>query len=288
MIIKEYSKLSAQVIEEILKLESACKKQDKLTSNIFLDNSLNFNPNINSTFLLYEDTILISVLTMFVPTQNEAEISGFTLFKYRRMGFFKKLFKAACSELTKYGVHEVLFVCEKQSVQGRAVIKKLEGDYDFTEYSLKYNRAIVSNSDHELSRIKLHKPNIQEVEILVTLMQQIFNDSYKDAKCMVKNAFESKFRDQYLAVLDEEFIGVCGVSFESDGAYIFGFGIEPKYQGKGFGKDMLKLVLDDLIKKNVDVIMIDVNSTNERAYNLYKKYGFTVQTAIEYYRKEIK
>lgn len=287
MIIKEFSKLSQKVIEDIRQLESSCKKQGKLTSDIFLDNSLNFNSDIKSTFLLYQDDTLISLLTMFIPTPKEAEISGFTLPGFRRKGYFKKLLGEASCELKKYEVIDILFVCEEQSLQGKAVIKKLEGSYDFTEYSLKYNKANVITADHDLSKIRLYKPSVQESETLITVTQQIFNDSYKDTKSMVKNAFESEFRDQYLADLDGEFIGVCGVSFEKDGAYIFGFGILPKYQGKGYGKDMLKLVLDDLIKKNVDTIMIDVNSTNERAYNLYKKYGFRVQTAIEYYRKKI-
>ena len=133
----------------------------------------------------------------------------------------------------------------------------------------------------------MYKPNLQDSEILIDISQQIFNDSYENAETMVHKSFESSFRQQYLAVLDREFIGMGGVSFEQDGAYIFGFGIIPKYQGKGFGKDMLKLILQDLIKQNVEKIMIDVNSENEKAFNLYKKYGFEVQTSFEYFRKKV-
>lgn len=287
MIIKEFTKLSEQVIEEIRKLESVCKKQDKLTSDVFLDGSLNFNYDIKCSFLLYEDSILISVLIMFIPTQNEAEISGFTLPKYRRKGFFRKLLDKVIVELKIYGVPDILFVCEQQSLQGKEALKKVECNYDFTEYSLKYNRLNLLIPNCDLSKIQLYKPSVQDSQILIDLSRQIFNDSYKDAQSMVMKEFESDFRQQYLATLAGEFIGMGGISFENDGAYIFGFGITPKYQGKGFGKAMLKLMLDDLIKQNVDIIMIDVNSTNERAFNLYKKYGFKVQTAIEYYRKEI-
>ena len=287
MIIKEFTKLSEQEIQEIRKLESICKKHDKLTSDMFLDGSLNFNHDIKSSFLLYEDDILISILIMFIPTQNEAEISGFTLPNYRRKGYFRKLLDKASNELKIYGVPDILFVCEQKSLQGKEAIKKLEGNYDFTEYSLKYNKINYPVPNCDLSKIQLYKPSVQDSEILIALSRQIFNDSYKDAQSMVMKEFESEFRQQYLATLAGEFIGMGGISFEKDGAYIFGFGIAPKYQGKGFGKAMLKLMLDDLIKKNVDIIMIDVNSTNERAFNLYKKYGFRIQTAIEYFRKKI-
>lgn len=286
MIINEFSKVSEEAIKEIRQLETICKKHDKLTGDIFLDSSLNFNPNIKSLFLLYEDNKLLSLLIMFIPSQDEAEISSFTLPEYRRKGYFKELLAKASYELKKYEVSDILFVCEPQSLDGKAVIKKLEVNYDFTEYSLKYNQLNVTYPNQYLNKIELYKPNLQDSKILIDISQQIFNDSYENAETMVNKTFESSFRQQYLAILDKEFIGMGGVSFEQDGAYIFGFGIIPKYQGKGFGKDMLKLMLKDLINQNLEKIMIDVNSENEKAFNLYIKYGFEVGTAFEYFRKK--
>ena len=49
---------------------------------------------------------------------------------------------------------------------------------------------------------------------------------------------------------------------------------------------MLKLLLKDLIEQNIEKIMIEVDSENEKAFNLYKKYGFEIQTAFEYFRKK--
>ena len=287
MIIKEFRKASEGEIKEIRHIETICKKHDKLTGDIFLDSSLNFNPNIKSLFLLYEDNKLISLLIMFIPGQDEAEISGFTLPEYRLKGYFKVLLAKVSDELKKYEVPDILFVCEPQSLDGKAVIKKLKANYDFTEYSLKYNQLGASYPNYHLNKVELYKPNLQDSEILIDIRRQIFDDTYENAETMVMKTFESQFRQQYLAVLDGEFIGMGGVSFEQDGAYIFGFGIIPKYQGKGHGKAMLKLMLKDLIEKNVEKIMIDVNSENEKAYNLYKKYGFEVQTAFEYFRIKV-
>jgi len=287
MIINESSKASEGEIKEIRHIETICKKHDKLTGDIFLDSSLNFNSNIKSLFLLYEDNKLISLIIMFIPGQDKAEISGFTLPEYRQKGYFKALLAKVSDELKKYEVPDILFVCEPQSLDGKAVIKKLKANYDFTEYSLKYNQLGASYPSYYLNKVELYKPNLQDSETLIDIRGQIFDDTYENAETMVMKTFESQFRQQYLAVLDGEFIGMGGVSFEQDGAYIFGFGIIPKYQGKGYGKAMLKLMLKDLIEKNVEKIMIDVNSKNEKAYNLYKKYGFEVQTAFEYFRIKV-
>jgi len=285
MIIRDFSKASEEAIKEIRQLESICKKHDKLVGDIFWDSSLNFEPDMKSLFLLYEDNKLISLLLMFVPTQSEAEISGFTLPEYRKKGYFKALLTKASNELKKYEVQDILFVCEPQSLDGKAVIKKLEANYEFTEYSLKYNKLNIAYQNQHLNKIALYKPSLQDSKILINLRQQIFDDSYENAESRVIKSFESQCRIQHLAILDREFIGIGGISFEQDEAYIFGFGIIPKYQGKGFGKTMLKLMLKNLIEQNIEKIMIEVNSENERAFNLYKRCGFEVETAFEYFRK---
>jgi ribosomal protein S18 acetylase RimI-like enzyme len=286
VIIKEFSKASEEAIVEIRKLEAICKNHDKLMGDIYTDSYLNFNPDIKSIFLLYEDNKLIGLLLMFIPTQKEAEISCFVLPEYRRNGYFKALLAKASNELKKYEVPDILFVCEPQSLDGKAVIKKIEANYDFTEYSLVYNKLNNTYHNQYLNKIELNKANLQDSKILIDLRQQIFNYSYEDSESMIIKAFETQYRQQYLAVLDGEFIGMGGVSFEEDGGYIFGLGIIPEYQGKGFGKAMLELLLKDLIEENIEKIMIEVDSENENAFNLYKKCGFEIETAFEYFRKK--
>ena len=63
---------------------------------------------------------------------------------------------------------------------------------------------------------------------------------------------------QYSAVLDNKLIGMAAVSFESGEASIFGFGISPQYQGKGFGKELISLILEDLDKRGINDITIEV------------------------------
>jgi len=152
---------------------------------------------------------------------------------------------------------------------------------------LKYNQLNAIHPNQYSHKVELYKPDLQDSKILIDLRQQIFNDSYKDDETMVTKNFESQFRHQYLLIYDKEFVGIGGVSSEQDVAYIFGFGIMPKYQGKGFRKVMLELMLKDLIEQDIKKIMIDVNSENAKAFNLYKKYGFEVQTEFEYFRKKV-
>ncbi|MHA1211775.1 MAG: GNAT family N-acetyltransferase, partial [Candidatus Heimdallarchaeota archaeon] len=52
------------------------------------------------------------------------------------------------------------------------------------------------------------------------------------------------------------------------------FGIHPDHRGKGYAKFLLKKMLYGLAEANFETASLNVDLTNEPAYNLYKKYGF--------------
>lgn len=54
--------------------------------------------------------------------------------------------------------------------------------------------------------------------------------------------------------------------------------VNPEYQGKGYGKQILLWTLENI---NLDRIVLHVAEWNQRAINLYKKTGFEVTETIE-------
>lgn len=285
MIIKSYNKPDEKIINEIRKLEEICKKYDGIKKDIYLDYSINFNDGMKSLFLLYEHSKLISLLSMFVPTQKEAEISAYTLPEYRQKGYFKKLLSKAEGEMQKYNVSDILFVCESQSQSARKVIEKMKAKYDFTEYLLKYNNLNTQSIDSPINSVNLLKADLNDTETLINMSMEIFHDSYEDAESFVKKTFNSDVRQQFIASVNNKAVGMCAVNYEEEGTSIFGLGILPEYQGKGYGKQMLILLLENISDENEKDIFIEVESTNDRAFNLYKNSGFETEVAFQYYRK---
>lgn len=285
MIIKAYSSLSEKAIKEVLNLEKVCAEYDKLKGSVYLDTSLNFNHCINSVFLLYENRELISILSMFIPTQQEAEISAFTLPKYRRNGYFKALLSKAVEELRKFDIQDILFVCERQSISGKEVTTTLNAEYEHTEYSMRFNKA--RYLDRGAYRLLLLGPHFKDLDKIIDTSMKTFDDSYEDSKSRIENFFKSETREQYLAVLNDEIIGLGSINLERDEALIYGFGIVPEYRGKGYGKELLHLLIDRLWQTGKTEIILDVNSENVHALELYKKSGFHIEVAFEYYRKKV-
>ncbi|HZK83305.1 MAG TPA: GNAT family N-acetyltransferase [Desulfosporosinus sp.] len=284
MILKELKVYSDKIVNDVHHLEQICKAQDNLTGSIFVDTTMNFSEEMNSIFLIYEGNQLISLLTMFAPTQHEAEITALTLPSHRGKGYFMKLLSKAIKELIKYDIPEVLFVFESQSITGKHVSTHLTAQYDFTEYSMRLDDRkyvpLVSN------RLKYLKPSKEDLKRLVNTSIRIFEDSYKDTKDMFVNIFNSDTRDQYLGILNDEIIGMGSSSRDGDEVSIFGFGITPEFRSKGYGYELLHLIVEQLRQSDIREIVIEVDSNNTHAFNLYQKFGFTIETAFEYYRKK--
>ncbi|HSL43782.1 MAG TPA: GNAT family N-acetyltransferase [Anaerolineales bacterium] len=86
-------------------------------------------------------------------------------------------------------------------------------------------------------------------------------------------------KDQYLySIIDEEGnkVGVLWVQVKDRQAFIFDFVIDEEFRGKGYGKQALAAMDEQLKSMNVEVVALHVFGDNITAQELYKKMGFEV------------
>ena len=79
--------------------------------------------------------------------------------------------------------------------------------------------------------------------------------------------------------LDEDMIGftLYGIDEDDNEYWIYRLMIDQKYQGKGYGKEALKLVIEDIRNMKEDhhqTITLSYEPTNEHAKRIYDKFGF--------------
>lgn len=282
MTILAINQLSKEQTEQVSELIGVCRSYDKLKGDICLSSELNFNQQMKCFFLLYDEGKLISFLSLFAPDASEAEISAFTLPEYRQKGYFAQLLHAANEELKRFNVQEVLFVQEPCSAQAKKVLQKLGATLAHSEYLMSYTQGILKDSG---SGMKLVLAEEKHVEQIIALNFEIFDEkTMLMSESMVKKCMESPKIDYYVAIVQDEIVGIFNVNFENEEVSIFGLGIAPKHQGKGYGKDMLLLAVQELKNRGFEKISLEVNSINDKAFHLYQKYGFEVRAQFDYYR----
>jgi len=282
--IEAYRRADGAVLDRVRELEGKCRDFDKTKGSISLDSSLNVYPDMNCLFLLYEGETLLSVLTIFMPTAEFAEISACTSPEHRRRGCFGLLLKEARKELEKYGSPRLIFVVDSDSRSGAEAMDALNCKPDFTEYLMSYQESDVPLNP-DAAQIRLLRAERGDIESLARLGMKIFSESYEDAKSQISNTLASENRIQYLAVLGEKPVGLGAVSFDGLEASIYGLGISPEHRGKGYGRELLLLIISDIKRKGDYKITLEVDSRNDIAVKMYRKNGFAIERAINYYRE---
>ncbi|MEQ7052032.1 GNAT family N-acetyltransferase [Paenibacillus alvei] len=80
---------------------------------------------------------------------------------------------------------------------------------------------------------------------------------------------------------DEQMIGftMYGLDADDGNYWIYRFMIDEKHQSRGYGKQALQLLMDELRSKEdrTEVVFISYNPENERAKRLYASVGFVEQ-----------
>ena len=85
-------------------------------------------------------------------------------------------------------------------------------------------------------------------------------------------------------------IGELHAAYDSDDkraakgkrVYLFAFRIHEDYQGRGYGKQLLRSVIDTLTKQGYSEFTVGVEDDNTKAKHVYDRFGFTELIARKY------
>lgn len=282
MRIEMTNKLTENQITEILNLETVSFGEDALENHAFLSNEINFDKTVQCFYMGYENDVLVAFLTTFIPTSYEGEILAVTHPEYRGRGYFKKLFQCAKETLLLKGINKVLLVVEPKSKSGVAVLKSFKyAKLERSEYRMSYSS---SKTLIEYPNLKFFQINNENKEIFAKITREAFPD-LEDSSNFINTVIYSENRKGYIAYKEGAPVGVFDFNYEEGHAFLYGVAIATPYRGKGFGKQMVGFALNEGLKKS-DKVVLDVDSENSTAFNLYKKCGFQIDFQVDYYRYE--
>lgn len=287
MIIKRFNSLDQMVVEQIRSFEAQCASVDGAKEPLYLDDALHYNPEVKHTFIAYEKNQPVSVLHLFLPTAEEAELSAMTLPNFRGQGYFSALLICAEEELNRFQTPELLFVVDT-SVQAhyQDMLQYLGAHYDFSEYGMILEKEAWKNQTED-NGIKIVRADSVDQEILVSIRITTFGEKPVDARSRVEKSLKAPTRKNYAAKLGERIIGMSSIDYEESVPSIFGLAVQPEFQSKGYGRRFLALLIQHFFAKGYSQIKLEVDSKNTHALNLYQTFGFSQTGSYAYYRKKL-
>ncbi|TCP14296.1 [SSU ribosomal protein S18P]-alanine acetyltransferase [Bisgaardia hudsonensis] len=90
----------------------------------------------------------------------------------------------------------------------------------------------------------------------------------------LKNNQGDRYLNLKITDENETIIGFAICQTVLDEATLFNIAIDPKFQGKKLGQQLLEKLIEQLRKKNIATLWLEVRESNHSAKKLYDKLGF--------------
>jgi|SRR5579883_138304 len=279
--------LTPAELDAIKQLVDTCERFEQLHMRLSWEMVQNRPATQVLDYLYYDHGNLVGYLALDNWGMAEKELVGMVHPDYRCRGIFRTLLDAARVESLQLGVVRLILVCERISQSGQAFVKAVGASYDFAEHEMVL-REFQPRPDFD-ERLVFRLAGEQDLDMIVTVLAGSFGDSEVSVRHRVTRLLQDPTRSYYLATLGGGSVG-CGepvgclrLDTWDDTVGIYGFGVLPAYQGRGYGRQMLQEAIRAIQAEGQRIIMLDVDVTNTRAYALYVSCGFRIKATYDYY-----
>ncbi|MBB6480047.1 GNAT family N-acetyltransferase [Spirochaeta isovalerica] len=275
---------SGEAVSHINQIIGRCNSFDGTSYDFDSDDDYR-KPGDHNYFILYGDGVPLSVVYLFVPTSVEAEVYAFTVPEQRRKGHMSTLLREVAGEVKRRSVPSLLFVCDGNSEDGAAFLKHRGASYDFSEFSMILESPVPAAERHD---IQIRPVREEDREELIRINGEAFHEERRTVEETIGLFYTSDKRDFYAVIHEGKVVGMIGRYLEENRDYIHGFAMDASFRGRGWGQQALQLMIDKCrIADTSRAVVLEVESENERALNLYKRCGFRLVSRFDYYREPL-
>ena len=136
-----------------------------------------------------------------------------------------------------------------------------------------------------MKKINIKKCLIKHINKILEIDKN--SSCYNWTKQMFISELNNKNSSFKILALEDNVIGYIIYSTVLDEAEIINIVIDRKFQQQKYGKYLFEKTINELIKKDIKTIYLEVGQNNNSAINLYLKYGFIIYNKrINYYKNK--
>jgi len=232
--------------------------------------------------LWWDGDRLLGFLGLYAFGPPTVELAGMVDPAARRSGIATALLDAALPLCRERGYEQVLLVTPRASLAGKSLALSRSAVLEHSEHALVLLDAPADGpTDPTVSLRSATQADASEISRLVTAA---FGWAPPDATVVPAETSRT-----LLVEIAGCAVGTLRLTREDDEvAGIYGFAVDPDWQGRGIGRDVLRRVCQQLRDEGVHRIGLEVAVDNDRALGLYTSLGFTPLTTEDYYALDAK
>jgi ribosomal protein S18 acetylase RimI-like enzyme len=280
-------KLTARDLAELERLTALCNDYEHLQMRLDYNLLTHSDLPTDDLFLAYTDNQLAGCLLMDRYHSDVKEVTGMVHPDFRRQGIFHQLLAAARTECLSRGIRRLIFICETGSASGQNFVRAIRAGREFAEHRmvLRNFRPRLQYDDHLIFREAL----FHDLDRLSLILATQYDDNQAKARRHVLQAWERPEQTFYIATYGEknvgceEPVGTLRVEEIPTEIGIYGFVVRPEYRKRGHGRQILEEAIVTIRASSQKLIMLEVDTNNFNALNLYRSCGFAIDCTYEYY-----
>jgi ribosomal protein S18 acetylase RimI-like enzyme len=276
-VLEQAAGLSAQALEAIAELERQVIAVDG--GRLKLEwRTLRRRPGDRVDDLLWwEGERLVGFLGLY-GFGGSLELSGMVAPYARGRGIGTCLLDAAAPLCRARGHEQSLLIVPRPSSAGRRLALRRSGVLDHSEHAMVLAGAPTSGP-HDPA-LGLRTATLADLPRVAWLLETGFGHPAGDD---LPADLDSPSARTMVVELSGAAIGTLRLTREGDAAGIYGFVIDPDWQGRGVGRDALRRACEQLRAEGAHRIGLEVAVENDRALSLYTSVGFEPVSTEDYF-----
>ncbi|MBA3825668.1 MAG: GNAT family N-acetyltransferase [Ktedonobacterales bacterium] len=232
-------------------------------------------------WLWYADGTLLGCLLVFAFGPDEAELVGMVQSAHRRRGIFTQLYEAAHADCAARGFGQLLLMVERDQEAGHGFITHIGATFAHAEYAMELVTPPPTTLRHADLTLRAATP--ADAPAMTPILAAAFAEDEEDPADFARSMERNPHRRWLVALAGTTPIATMGLVGDTTETAIYGFAVQPAWQGRGFGRQILAQTVTRLLAEGTQHIILEVATENARALGLYLASGFRQVTAYEYY-----
>jgi ribosomal protein S18 acetylase RimI-like enzyme len=279
--IETSSGLSDLLLSQMVTLLRTCNEHEALELPIS-PTDFDSDSGAQTAFAVHHGDRLIAFAAM--PDDPIPEPSLMVHPDFRRGGNGRALVEAIRAETARRGAGHSLIAADLASASATAFLDALALPQRRTEFRLELNSSAIDRSRPRIAGLALRLATAIDRQTLIEILASAFAAPHEDVTRNVDLGLSQPSRDFYLAELHGDAIGAVRLGTWDGNGDITAFGVLPRRQGQGYGRQILIDSIDHLLAMDLPRILIEVSVDNRGALGLYESCGFQIQREYGYFQ----
>lgn len=238
----------------------------------------------DNNLLYFQKNKLVGFLSVYFFYPEACEVSVLVDPEHRRQGIAKHLIKTAMPLFEARQMNTVIF--STPALINRAWLSELDFLYHSSEYQMQrhsYEPILLTKQ-----ALIIRKATSKDIPALCSIDELCFANIQQDNMIeRFTHLFEDGNYTILLALHDNQKVGKAHIRWQEEGALLSDIAIIPRYQGQGWGGELLANCINHALTLGKTKLDLDVETSNKNALSLYTRYGFKTVNAIDYWKINI-